>query len=116
MIIHPEYNKPGKFQNDIAIIKLDRDIEINGLKIFLCFVLLLNIIADYVSPVCLPFPEMMPDPSDVPMEEIGIDPEVAGWGAVDVLARRFADVLQYVVVPFADTDDCSRIYKVCHTI
>lgn len=31
VIIHPEYNKPGKFQNDIALIKLDRDIEINGL-------------------------------------------------------------------------------------
>ena len=74
----------------------------------------MSISADYVSPVCLPFPEMMPDPSDVPMEEIGIDPEVAGWGAVDVLARRFADVLQYVSVPFADTDDCSKIYKVCH--
>lgn len=70
-------------------------------------------ISDYVSPVCLPFPEMMPDPSDVPMEEMGTDPEVAGWGAVDVLARRFADVLQYVVVPFADTEDCSKIYKVC---
>ena len=39
--------------------------------------------------------------------------EVAGWGAVDVLARRFADVLQYVVVPFADTEECSRLYKVC---
>ena len=38
MIIHPEYNKPGKFQNDIAIIKLDRDIETNGLKIFLCLI------------------------------------------------------------------------------
>ena len=31
VIIHPEYNKPSKFQNDIAIIKLDRDIEINGI-------------------------------------------------------------------------------------
>ena len=68
--------------------------------------------ADYVSPVCLPFPEMKPDSSDSVMEEMDTDPEVAGWGAVDVLARRFADVLQYVVVPFADTEDCTRIYKV----
>ena len=66
--------------------------------------------ADYVSPVCLPFPEMKPDSSESMMDT---DPEVAGWGAVDVLARRFADVLQYVVVPFADTEDCSRLYKVC---
>ena len=38
VIIHPEYNKPGKFQNDIAIIKLDRDIKINGLKTFFCLI------------------------------------------------------------------------------
>ena len=63
-----------------------------------------------MSPVCLPFPEMKPDSSESMMDT---DPEVAGWGAVDVLARRFADVLQYVVVPFADTEDCSRLYKVC---
>ena len=30
VIIHPEYNKPSRFQNDIAVVKLDRDIEING--------------------------------------------------------------------------------------
>ena len=40
------------------------------------------------------------------------DPEVAGWGAVDPLARRFSDVLQYVIVPLADKEDCKDIYKV----
>ena len=30
VIIHPEYNKPSRFQNDIAVVKLDREIEING--------------------------------------------------------------------------------------
>ena len=40
------------------------------------------------------------------------DPEVAGWGAVDPLARRFSDVLQYVIVPLADKEDCVEIYKV----
>jgi len=43
--------------------------------------IILLFFSDYVSPVCLPFPEMMP-------EEVKIEPEVAGWGAVDVLARR----------------------------
>ena len=33
VIIHPEYNKPSKFQNDIAIVKLDRDIEVNGISL-----------------------------------------------------------------------------------
>ena len=63
-----------------------------------------------MSPVCLPFTELLPrtDTQDTD----ATDPEVAGWGAVDVLARRFADVLQYVVVPFSDTTNCTRIYKV----
>ena len=60
---------------------------------------------DYVSPVCLPFSEMMTSSLDS-------DPEVAGWGAVDPLARRFSDVLQYVIVPLADKEDCVEIYKV----
>ena len=38
--------------------------------------------SDYVSPVCLPFPEVMP-------EQVNQDPEVAGWGAIDIFARRF---------------------------
>ena len=45
-------------------------------------VVILLMLSDYVSPVCLPFPEMMP-------EEVKIEPEVAGWGATDILARRF---------------------------
>ena len=61
-------------------------------------------INDYVSPVCLPLAGMLPD-------TIGIDPEVAGWGAVDMLARRFSDVLRYVFVPFSDMDQCTNIYK-----
>ena len=69
--------------------------------------------ADYVSPVCLPFTEMLPRTHT--QDTDATDPEVAGWGAVDVLARRFADVLQYVVVPFSDTTNCTRIYKVWQT-
>ena len=30
VIIHQQYNKPNKFQHDIAIIKLDRDVQVNG--------------------------------------------------------------------------------------
>ena len=66
-----------------------------------------------MSPVCLPFTEMLPRTHTQDTDHT--DPEVAGWGAVDVLARRFADVLQYVVVPFSDTTNCTRIYKVGQT-
>ena len=37
--------------------------------------------------------------------------EVAGWGAVDILARRFSDILRYVIVPISNTDQCNDIYK-----
>jgi len=44
-------------------------------------------------------------------EEVKIDPEVAGWGAIDIYARRFSDVLQYVSVPFTDSSNCTELYK-----
>ena len=104
ILVHPQYNRPTKFQNDIAVIKLDRDVIVNGISSdslsSYC-----SLSLDYVSPVCLPFSEMMTSTLDS-------DPEVAGWGAVDPLARRFSDILQYVIVPLADKEDCKDIYKV----
>ena len=57
--------------------------------------------------MCLPFSEMMSSSYSMP-----IDLEVAGWGAVDPLARRFSNVTQWVVVPLSDKEDCVDIYKV----
>lgn len=87
---HPEYNKPKRFQNDIALIKLDRPVIEN----------------DYVSPICLPFPPFHPS-----APAIGTAAVVAGWGAVDKFARRFSDVLQYVSVPVAESEVCVKKYK-----
>jgi len=88
VVPHPDYNKPSRYNNDIALVILDRDVVEH----------------DYVSPVCMPFPELMP-------EQVKHDPEVAGWGAIDIYARRFSDVLQYVSVPFTDSSNCTELYK-----
>jgi len=89
VIIHPQYNKPNRFNNDIALIKLDRAI----------------VETDFVSPICLPIPTVYDVPQEVRM------PEVAGWGATDIYARRFSDILQYASVPFFPFEDCTEIYK-----
>ena len=39
LIPHKEYNRPGRFANDIALIRLDRDIDFRP---------------DNVKPICLP--------------------------------------------------------------
>jgi len=92
IIVHPEYNKPSRFRNDIALVKLDRPVAEN----------------DFVAPICLPFPEFLTEPYPTGLET---EPEVAGWGAIDVFARRFSDILQYVHVPFAESDTCAQRYK-----
>ena len=64
---HDVVYKCFRFQNDIALIELDRVVEEN----------------DYVSPICLPLPSFLPSPP-LPGRQL----EVAGWGAVDQFARR----------------------------
>jgi hypothetical protein len=39
---------------------------------------------DFVSPICLPFPELTAAPADLEGSML----EVAGWGAVDIYAKR----------------------------
>ena len=64
--------------------------------------------------MCLPFAEMMSSSTSTSSSSSSLpsELEVAGWGAVDPLARRFSNVTQWVVVPLADKDDCVDIYKV----
>lgn len=89
VIVHPDYNNPNRFNNDIAIIKINKEVKET----------------DFISPICLPFPSVFT------IDTVNREPEVAGWGAVDMYARRFSDVLQYVSVPFYGFSSCQDIYK-----
>ncbi|XP_023332008.1 melanization protease 1 isoform X2 [Eurytemora carolleeae] len=83
---HESYGKPASFQNDIAIIKLKKEVEIN----------------DFVSPICLPYTH---DKEDYLSKRINTDNgelelqiEVAGWGATNKVGRDPANILQFLDV------------------
>lgn len=77
-----------KGENDIALIRLDEDVEYTK----------------YIQPICLPHsvPDYQPPSNET-------DFTIAGWGN-----RRFTfnnDILEFVEVPFFPFDDCEQIYQ-----
>jgi len=94
VIFHAQYGKPKPFQNDIALIKLDREVEEN----------------DFVSAVCLPWWD---DEDDYLSGRFGEDEapvSVAGWGATTRRGGRPAQILQWLGVDVTDGDRCKEIY------
>lgn len=94
VIFHKSYGKPKAFQNDIAVIKLARNVTEN----------------EFVHPICLPFND---DNEDYIGKRIGTDAsinEVAGWGATTITGRKPANVLQFLGVDVTDGDECKEIY------
>ncbi|KAL9922435.1 tracheal-prostasin [Glossina fuscipes fuscipes] len=81
VITHPKYNA-RTYDNDIAIVKLDKPVEMTEL----------------LHPVC------MPTPGKSFKGEIGI---VTGWGALRV-GGPSSDTLQEVQVPIMSQDDCRQ--------
>ena len=59
VVWHPDYNSPSRLQNDIAIVTLDREVTINGHSSQPLLVFTDISSTDYVSHVCLPFPERL---------------------------------------------------------
>ena len=94
VIFHESYGKPKPFQNDIAVIKLSKDVIVN----------------DCASPVCLPFNDdsEVYDTNRFGGEEV--ETSVAGWGATTGTGRNPATTLQYLVVNVTDSQDCKSIY------
>jgi len=96
VILHPSYGKPEAFQNDIAIVKLSRNVTRN----------------EFVVPVCLPWAD--DEENYIDGARTGAEAaitEVAGWGATTPTGRRPATVLQYLDVSVTDAAQCKEIYK-----
>jgi len=95
VIFHPDYNKPHNFMNDIALLKLDREVEYN----------------DNTQPICLPWWD---DHEDYTLNTFAGRPtvvEVAGWGATGPRGTDPAQILQFLEVPIFEQKRCTETYK-----
>eukprot|EP00092_Neocalanus_flemingeri_P046968 GFUD01053047.1.p1 GENE.GFUD01053047.1~~GFUD01053047.1.p1 ORF type:complete len:457 (-),score=101.46 GFUD01053047.1:210-1580(-) len=95
VIFHQSYGKPKAFQNDIAVVKLARNVT-EG---------------EFVAPICLPFSD---DNENYLGARIGADAaitDVAGWGATTITGRKPANILQFLGVNVTDSEECKEIYK-----
>jgi len=96
VIFHEEYGQPVDFQNDIALIKLDREARENS----------------FVGPVCLPWLDRGEE-----YLSPGGQVEVAGWGATTRQGGSPANILQWVAVPVRTFEMCKSAYaREGHTV
>ncbi|XP_031780170.1 venom protease isoform X2 [Nasonia vitripennis] len=86
-VVHPEYNNTSK-ENDIAILRLDRDVEFTKA----------------IHPICLPIEKNLRN-----RDFVGTYPFVAGWGATSYEGEE-SDVLQEVQVPVVSNEQCKKDY------
>ena len=91
IIFHQNYSKPKPFQNDIAIIKLAREVVID----------------DTVSLVCLPYHDDVEQ--YVEDGQKGVATTVAGWGATTGTGRNPAKILQFLRVNVTDSEECRSV-------
>jgi len=93
---HESYGKPKSFQNDIAVIKLAKNVTET----------------DFVAPICLPYK----DDNENYMVSARLGGaqapivDVAGWGATTITGRKPANVLQFLNVNVTDSASCKDIY------
>lgn len=82
-VVHPEFNRPRRFSNDIGLIRLDRDVEMK----------------DHIKPLCLPVEEELRN------KEFNRY-IVTGWGATE--NQTGSDILLKAVVPRVSNDICQQ--------
>ncbi|XP_037792013.1 phenoloxidase-activating factor 3-like [Penaeus monodon] len=87
IVLHPDFNKFGLDYNDIALVRLNRNVVLSG----------------RVHPVCLP-------PARIDLEEQfkGQMPVAIGWGATKYASR--SSVLQEIHLPFVPLAICRAAY------
>jgi len=90
IISHQRYNPTSK-KHDIALLKLDRDVEYST----------------FIQPICLPFIKEKSFPDLENSENSGI---VAGWGRTRYDRAEESNLLQFVEVPLVSNKRCSEIY------
>ncbi|KAJ8673960.1 hypothetical protein QAD02_005222 [Eretmocerus hayati] len=84
-ITHPKYGKPTAFSNDIALLRLDHEVEMTR----------------FVQPICLP---QNPNPSEIYW--------ASGWGQTE--SQSQSDVKLKVKLPYVDYEKCAKLYATKH--
>lgn len=91
-IIVPEEYDDAKLKHDLAIIELSKP----------------AIITRYVTPVCMPTPDLMR--KSLINEKV----EVAGWGWYDIDDPKSSPILQFVMLPVVELEKCRKIKQLEH--
>ncbi|XP_061379600.1 serine protease snake-like isoform X1 [Danaus plexippus] len=84
--VHPQYKSPSRY-NDIALVKLDKDI----------------IFMSNVQPACLW------SSSDSSM--LGSTATLTGWGVIETATRKTSPILQAAVVDVIDDELCNKLLQ-----
>ncbi|KAA0203615.1 typsin-like serine protease [Hyalella azteca] len=88
VVVHPGFNTPSRLNNDIALIRLQSEVNFNR----------------FIQPICLP-------PTNFGSSEVSVNQTVVavGWG--DTVTGDASDVLKEVRLNIAEPSVCKRVYS-----